>query len=79
MQAVNGAWAVLGDPDARASYDAELGIVPAEAEVEDVPLASAEPVPFRDLARRFLPLWILLALLAAIFLFTAYAGGPPPS
>jgi hypothetical protein len=79
MQAVNGAWSVLGNREARASYDADLGIVREEGELDDVPFADAEPVSFRSMVRRFLPLWILLGLLAAIFLFTAYAGGPPPS
>jgi hypothetical protein len=37
-----------------------------------------DPPTLGDLVRRFLPLWILLAVLAVIFLFTAYAGGPPP-
>ena len=79
MQAVNGAWSVLGDRDARASYDAELGIVRDEDDLDDVTWVDPGPVTFGGMARRFAPLWILLALLAAIFLFTAYAGGPPPS
>jgi curved DNA-binding protein CbpA len=79
MQAVNGAWSVLGDRDARATYDADLGIVREDGELDDGPPVAAERVTLGDMARRFLPLWILLALLAAIFLFTAYAGGPPRS
>jgi curved DNA-binding protein CbpA len=79
MQAVNGAWSVLGNRDARATYDAELGIVRDDGALDDGPRAEAEPITLRGMARRFLPLWILLALLAAIFLFTAYAGGPPRS
>lgn len=79
MQDVNGAWSVLGNREARAAYDAELGIVRTEGDLDDVPPAVQVGMGFRDTVRRFLPLWILLGLLAAIFLFTAYAGGPPPS
>ena len=80
MQEANAAWAVLGNREARAAYDAELGLVP---ETEDGPgwdpMAAAAPVGVRTTLRRFAPILIVLALLAAIFVFTAYAGGPPPS
>ena len=85
MQEVNRAWSVLGDPQARAAYDAELGVVRTASAAEDEDDDDDDEVfalrgrgPGTSL-RRHLPLWILLGLLAAIFLFTAYAGGPPPS
>jgi len=77
MQEVNRAWSVLGDREARASYDAELGVVQV-SDVEDDVL-DLRTHTSGSAFRRHLPLWILLGLLAAIFLFTAYAGGPPPS
>lgn len=80
MQEANAAWAVLGNREARAAYDAELGLVPAAEETSGWdPMAAAAPVGVRTTLRRFAPILIVLALLAAIFLFTAYAGGPPPS
>ena len=74
MQAVNGAWAVLGDREARAAYDAELGITRDQdgAVVEEAP--PLRPAGLRALVRRFLPLVLVLALLLAFFVFTAYAG-----
>ena len=81
MQEANGAWAVLGDREARAAYDADLGLGPEpEVQVERGwdPMAAAAPVGVRTTLRRFAPVLIVLALLAAIFLFTAYAG-PAPS
>ena len=77
MQQVNGAWAVLGDRDARAVYDAELGIVRDGGDPDVVPLAET-PTDLRALVRRFLPLLIVLGLLAAFLVLTAYAG-PAPS
>ena len=82
MQEANAAWAVLGNREARAAYDAEIGVVPDEPEASASrwdPMAAAAPVGVRTTVRRFAPVLIVLALLAAIFLFTAYAGGPPPS
>ncbi len=80
MQEANAAWAVLGNREARAAYDADLGLGP---DAEDAsgwdPMAAASPAGVRTTVRRFAPILIVLALLAAIFLFTAYAGGPPPS
>jgi hypothetical protein len=95
MAAVNEAWTVLGDPARRASYDASL----ARA---TVPVRTVRPDDDVDLvrdeerddeaadARSFwavaLPWILVLAVLGAIFLFTAYARGfgggdtptPPP-
>lgn len=81
MQEANAAWAVLGNREARAAYDAELGLVtgPEDPAGGWDPLAAATPAGVRTTFRRFAPILILLALLAAIFVFTAYAGGPPPS
>ena len=79
MQVVNGAWAVLGDPDARAAYDAELGIVPHEAELEHddgVPVAEPYPVGLRPRVRRYVPLLIAVGLIFLFLVFTAYAGTP---
>lgn len=81
MQEANAAWAVLGNREARAAYDADLGFV-APADEDGAgwdPMAAADPVGLRTNLRRFAPILIVLALLAAIFVFTAYAGGPPPS
>jgi hypothetical protein len=61
MQEVNAAWAVLGDPDARAAYDAQLTPV--------------EPPPAPTSLRALVPVAIVLALLLAFFVLTAYAGG----
>ncbi len=81
MQEANAAWAVLGDREARAAYDADLGLGP-EPDGEDGagwnPMAAAMPAGARRTLWRFAPLLIVLALLAAVFLFTAYAG-PAPS
>jgi len=81
MQEANAAWAVLGNREARAAYDAELGVVP-DTDPDPSgwdPMAAVAPVGVRLTLRRFAPVLIVLALLAAIFVFTAYAGGPPPS
>ena len=80
MQEANAAWAVLGNREARAAYDADLGLGPEAEEPSGWdPMAAASPVGVRTTIRRFAPILIVLALLAAIFVFTAYAGGPPPS
>jgi curved DNA-binding protein CbpA len=76
MQAVNAAWAVLGDREARAAYDAELGLVraPEAVVVEEPPAAVVAPGGFR----RFVPILVVLGLAVAFLVFTAYAG-PAPS
>ena len=79
MQEVNEAWRVLRDPAARAAYDARLRrperpAVPVRTPPAGPPLA---PVPEEPVVRvvRSLP-WVAVALvLAAIFVFTAFAGG----
>jgi len=77
MQEVNGAWAVLGDRDARAAYDAELGIVRGDdGELDDVAWVEPSPVGVRANVRRFVPLLIGLGLVVLFLVFTAYAGSP---
>jgi hypothetical protein len=81
MAAVNEAWSVLGDPARRASYDASLARPAAPVRTarpeDDVDLVRDEEEG--DGARSFLAValpWLLvLAVLGAIFLFTAYARG----
>ena len=83
MQAVNTAWAVLGDPAQRADYDhARRAVVDAGidesptgwVDTDDEPFVPEGPVPLRMAVLRALPLLGLLAVLALIFVFTAYAG-----
>jgi curved DNA-binding protein CbpA len=73
MQDANAAWAVLGDREARAAYDAELvkaGVLPAPDDaVEDEP-----EVLVRPSLVRLVPLLLVLVILGVIFVFTAYAG-----
>lgn len=91
MAAVNEAWTVLRDPGRRAVYDASLrpaaGPPPAAAAPRPVDLDDDGDEPAEDgrhlarVARVGSPvLWLaVLGLLAAIFVFTAYAasnGGP---
>jgi molecular chaperone DnaJ len=87
MAAVNQAWFVLSDPGRRAIYDASLRGRPAAT-----PSTTAWPasgpgdldddegfVPIRHPAARFgipLPWLAVLAALAVIFVFTAYAVRP---
>jgi curved DNA-binding protein CbpA len=82
MQDVNEAWGVLGSREARAAYDAAVGIVRDEdGTVVDLTGgdATAHPTGLRATLRRFLALFVVLGLLVAFVVFTAYAGGPPPS
>ena len=74
MQAVNVAWGVLGDRDARAAYDAELGIVRDEDRLVVEDHDDAEVVRAPAGLRRYVPLLVVLGLLFAFFVFTAYAG-----
>ena len=81
MRAVNEAWQVLSDPVSRAAYDAEL----VRAGRDDAPASTLDdwdaPVvderwpaerPTSAIAQ-LLPLLILVGLLLAIAIFTAYA------
>jgi curved DNA-binding protein CbpA len=75
MQAVNGAWEVLGDREARAAYDAQLGIVRTVDPGPDLD----EPVIGLQApsgARRFVPLAVFLGLAILFLVVTAYAGAP---
>jgi curved DNA-binding protein CbpA len=79
MQEVNGAWAVLGDREARAAYDAELGIV--RVDEHDDGWQDDEGVidlrhPERTPLRRFVPVAVFLVLALLFLVFTAYAGAP---
>jgi len=79
MQEVNEAWRVLRDPAARAAYDARLRrpvppAVPVRSPSDEPPLATVPDEPVVRVVRG-LP-WVMAALvLAAIFVFTAYAAG----
>jgi hypothetical protein len=80
MQEANAAWAVLGDRQARAAYDAELGVVSDAGPSADPVARTAAPlapVGLRTVVRRFAPLLILFVVLAAVLLFTAHAGPAP--
>jgi curved DNA-binding protein CbpA len=74
MQEVNGAWAVLGDRDARAAYDAELGIDRDDAGAISDHLQPFHPGGVRANVRPFVTLILALGLLLVFFVFTAYAG-----
>ena len=76
MQAVNGAWAVLGDREARAAYDAELGITRRDDDAWVDEDEAFRPEGTRATLRRFVALFVVLGLLAAFLVFTAYAGAP---
>jgi curved DNA-binding protein CbpA len=71
LRLLNDAWAVLGDPERRAAYDAALEESGGRADEE----------PWADTWHgqpRF-PWWIVvLAVLLVIFVFTAYASAPVP-
>ena len=85
MAAVNQAWAVLGDPARRAAYDRQLrwGATTAQSARTATPrYGPANPPPTHEAAplgclastAGFLPWLALLVVLAAIFVFTAYAA-----
>jgi hypothetical protein len=87
MLQLNRAWAVLGVPDRRRSYDRSLqgpGPGPVEGEVTDGsaggpaagPDASEDP-RLPPLARVLRPSAVIIAVLLVIFLVTAYAGPRP--
>ena len=77
MREVNEAWNILGNPRRRRRYDLEL--MPAERFVTRTDGTIAEPIVFDDVdgtARliRGLPWMIVVVVLFAIFVFTAYAA-----
>jgi curved DNA-binding protein CbpA len=83
MRAVNEAWRVLGDADRRRAYDTELAAarrapvaVPVagdEDEDDEADLAEG-PVDLASRLIRSLPWILIIGILLAIFVFTAYAG-----
>ena len=87
MAAVNEAWRVLGDPDRRASYDASLDVARTAAvtstptvdrspgRVDAVDGADGDEPGGRSFWAVALPWMLVLIVLGAIFLFTAYARG----
>jgi hypothetical protein len=86
MREVNAAWAVLRDPARRAAYDRELAgrdrpaaadrpapsSPPEPADADAVAVAPAGPL---GAVLGGLPWLVVLGLLVAIFVFTAYAAG----
>lgn len=81
MREINNAWRVLGDPAGRAAYDAELARANRARSSQAAPADWDGPVaekawpserPTSALAA-LLPLLLLVALLVAIAIFTAYA------
>ena len=100
MRDVNAAWAVLRDPERRAAYDRELARQQRPPETASAPRPRVDHGDHADLVAVApagpltavlggLPWLVVLGLLAAIFVFTAYAaggrddapadGGPPAS
>lgn len=85
MQQLNEAWRVLGDPEQRRAYDQSMVVGPRvhprpgrpAVDPDDVayfhPLA--EPGDIVVSVARGLPWFVALAVLIAIFVFTAFAGG----
>jgi hypothetical protein len=84
MAAVNDAWSTLRDPARRSAYDRSLGVAPhqAAAATGQAPRRPAhDPPPVLDAPPGCLsplasvgPWMLVLAVLAAIFVFTAYAA-----
>jgi len=78
MQDVNEAWRVLRDPATRDAYDRSLRAAPVPPPVLDpddqpVPRAMAQPGDVGVAVVRSLPWIAVLAVLAIIFVFTAFA------
>ncbi|MGH9188152.1 MAG: J domain-containing protein [Acidimicrobiales bacterium] len=82
MQELNEAWRVLGHPDRRRTYDASLRRAAHRSTTHPSAVRvrrhdpDPERLPVDALARivRSLPWVLILGVLAAIFVFTAYAG-----
>jgi hypothetical protein len=76
MAAVNRAWAVLSDPLQRAEYDEQITALTSTRPTPSHPPEIYQPSPAGCLASASgaLPWLALLVVLAAIFVFTAYAG-----
>jgi hypothetical protein len=82
MRRLNEAWRVLGDPQLRRRYDAGLALGGFEDEPDDGldDEAASWPVDGVAVHHRLRPSWwvVAVAVLAAIFVITAYAAGPVP-
>ncbi len=84
MRALNEAWAVLGDPERRRRYDAQIGIGSAEAAPRWEPTHwdrdddDVEVVEHRR-SRLFRPSVIAVGILFIIFVVTAYAAPSHPA
>jgi len=92
MTRLNAAYRVLSDPDERRRYDLELALAAARVRAERMVAegrvngSTRPPTTVRDVdddgpTIHFRPrLWlVVVALLAVIFVFTAYAAGRPVS
>jgi hypothetical protein len=88
IRRLNQAWAVLGNPERRRRYDAEIGAGPgstAPPPPPRPPSATREPSSWIPEPRRYRllrPSVVILSVLALIFVVTAYAGAhdhPKPS
>ena len=83
MRRLNEAWAVLGDPQRRRRYDEDLAAAARNASVISPPVVAPPappPPPAAEPVRRiwFLrPSVLILAVLAVLFVVTAYAGPGP--
>lgn len=85
MARLNAAWAVLRDPERRREYDRRLEVAAEPGDQRDAPVdrhdpsdppmaPAAPPAGCLAAAAGVVPWVALLAILGAIFVFTAYAG-----
>ena len=77
LRLVNDAWALVGDPDRRQAFDAGLSLDfdPEDADAPEWWMTRAAPRGPTGLVRH--AWWVVvLAVLLAIFVLTAYAGAP---
>jgi hypothetical protein len=81
MRALNQAWAVLGNPERRKRYDAQISLAPPRPAVTRPPAPPVfhpdddEPAGAGHRPGRLLrPSVVVVAILAIIFVVTAYAG-----
>jgi len=78
MRALNDAWEILGSPERRRRYDAEMRLDAARPIIERPPTVATRDVDdgFVEPRRgwRLRPSVVILGILAAIFVITAYAA-----